>query len=107
VGLVPYGLNEFNRGSFPLKALEYLAAGRPVVATPLPALRWLDTDLIALHEAPHAFAAAVLRAATVAREPALMDRRRALAARHSWTERAARMAELLELPGHAVAREAA
>jgi teichuronic acid biosynthesis glycosyltransferase TuaH len=107
VGLVPYGLTEFNRRSFPLKALEYLAAGRPVVATPLPALRWLDTDLVALHEAPEAFAAAVVGATAVARDPALMERRRAVAARHSWAVRAERMAELLGLPGHAVQQEAA
>src|SRR5699024_307712 len=30
VGLVPYGASAFNEGSFPLKTLEYLAAGRPV-----------------------------------------------------------------------------
>ena len=29
--------------AFPLKTLEYLAAGRPTVATDLPAIRWLDT----------------------------------------------------------------
>jgi teichuronic acid biosynthesis glycosyltransferase TuaH len=107
VGLVPYALTEFNRGSFPLKALEYLAAGRPVVATPLPALRWLDTDLIALHETPQAFAAAAMHAAPHARDPVRVERRRALAARHSWSERADRMAELLELPGHAAELEAA
>jgi teichuronic acid biosynthesis glycosyltransferase TuaH len=107
VGLVPYALTEFNLGSFPLKALEYLAAGRPVVATPLPALSWLDTDLVALHEQPNAFAAAVLRATVLQRDRVLVERRRALAARHSWGERAARLAELIELPGHAAEREAA
>jgi len=33
VGVVPYRDSAFNRGSFPLKTLEYLAAGRGVVAT--------------------------------------------------------------------------
>src|SRR5208283_3159702 len=42
VGLVPYVDSAFNRGSFPLKTLEYLAAGIPVVATDLPAIRWLN-----------------------------------------------------------------
>jgi glycosyltransferase involved in cell wall biosynthesis len=107
VGLVPYAMSEFNRGSFPLKALEYLAAGRPVVATPLPALRWLDTDLVELHETPYAFATATRQAAVHARDPVRVERRRALAARHSWSERAERMAQLLELPGHAAELEAA
>jgi teichuronic acid biosynthesis glycosyltransferase TuaH len=46
VGPVPYTPSWFNRGSFPLKVLEYLDAGRPVAATDLPALRALGTDLI-------------------------------------------------------------
>ena len=32
VGVTPYTDTAFNRGSFPLKTLEYLAAGRGVVA---------------------------------------------------------------------------
>ncbi|WP_448631433.1 glycosyltransferase [Cellulomonas soli] len=39
VGLTPYADTAFNRASFPLKTLEYLAAGRPVVTTGLPAAR--------------------------------------------------------------------
>lgn len=38
VGLVPYRTDPFNVASSPLKVYEYLAAGRPVVSTPLPAL---------------------------------------------------------------------
>ena len=48
VGIVPYRDSQFNRGSFPLKTLEYLAAGRAVVSTDLPAIRWLATDLICI-----------------------------------------------------------
>jgi teichuronic acid biosynthesis glycosyltransferase TuaH len=95
VGLVPYGETEFNRWSFPLKTLEYLAAGRPVVATPLPAIRWLDTDLIALAQTPEEFAASVAGELPRSRDPELVRRRRAFAAQHSWGDRAARMASLL------------
>lgn len=35
-GLVPFALNDLTVNSNPLKALEYLAAGLPVVSTPLP-----------------------------------------------------------------------
>ena len=48
VGLTPYVDNAFNRSSFPLKTLEYLAAGLPVVSSDLPAVRWLDTDFMGL-----------------------------------------------------------
>jgi teichuronic acid biosynthesis glycosyltransferase TuaH len=45
VGITPYQDTEFNRASFPLKTLEYLAAGIPAVSANLPAARWLRDDL--------------------------------------------------------------
>jgi glycosyltransferase involved in cell wall biosynthesis len=98
VGVVPYGPTEFNRWSFPLKTLEYLAAGRPVVATSLPAVRWLDTDLVTLADTPADFAASVVRDAALPRDADLLARRRAFALRHSWGERAARFARLIDVP---------
>ena len=89
VGLVPYRDSPFNRGSFPLKTLEYLAAGRGVVATDLPAIRWLNTDLISVAVAPAAFADLVADLAAEPRTPALLARRRAFAVEHSWAQRAA------------------
>jgi glycosyltransferase involved in cell wall biosynthesis len=38
VGLIPYARNELTESIFPMKVYEYLAAGLPVIATPLPAL---------------------------------------------------------------------
>jgi teichuronic acid biosynthesis glycosyltransferase TuaH len=45
VGLTPYADTPFNQASFPLKTLEYLSAGLPVVSTDLPGARWLRDDL--------------------------------------------------------------
>jgi teichuronic acid biosynthesis glycosyltransferase TuaH len=98
VGLVPYGPTEFNRWSFPMKTLEYLAAGRPVVATSLPAIRWLNTDLVTLADTPGEFAASVSRQAPLARQPELVARRRAFAGTHSWAHRADQLKRLLEQP---------
>jgi teichuronic acid biosynthesis glycosyltransferase TuaH len=88
VGLVPYRNSPFNRGSFPLKTLEYLAAGRAVVATDLPAIRWLNSDLISVADTPRAFADLVARLAREPRTQALMARRRAFVVEHSWVRRA-------------------
>lgn len=46
VGVTPYRDTPFNRASFPLKTLEYLGAGLPVVSADLPTARWLREDLI-------------------------------------------------------------
>lgn len=98
VGLVPYGPTEFNRWSFPMKTLEYLAAGRPVVSTSLPAIRWLDTDLVTLADTPAEFASSVAQQAPLARQPELVARRRAFASTHSWADRADRLVRLLDQP---------
>jgi glycosyltransferase involved in cell wall biosynthesis len=37
-GLIPYARNALTESIFPMKVYEYLAAGLPVIATPLPAL---------------------------------------------------------------------
>jgi glycosyltransferase involved in cell wall biosynthesis len=94
VGIVPYRDSRFNRGSFPLKTLEYLAAGRAVVATDLPAIRWLATDLICIAE-PASFADQVDRLLALPRTEAMLARRQAFAARHCWAHRAADVHEAL------------
>jgi len=43
VGITPYSQSDFNRASFPLKTLEYLAAGLPAVVTDLPAAQSLSS----------------------------------------------------------------
>jgi len=43
VCIVPHCLNRYAQTNFPFKILEYLAAGRPIVATDLPALRGMGS----------------------------------------------------------------
>jgi teichuronic acid biosynthesis glycosyltransferase TuaH len=83
VGLLPYRDTAFNRASFPLKLLEYLAAGRPVVATDLPAVRTLGPE-VRIGRDPHEFASEVERALAEPGNAAAMAARRALAASRSW-----------------------
>lgn len=97
VGVVPYTDSEFNRGSFPLKTLEYLGSGKPVVATELPAIRWLDTDLISVASEPAAFAAAVA-AALADNDPQRAERCRTFASAHSWARRAEAFADAMGVP---------
>lgn len=87
VGLSPYTIDEFNRASFPLKTLEYLAAGLPTVSTPLEAVDWLATDLVDVATSPADFAHLVRGWADGERDPE-PERRRAFAARHTWAARA-------------------
>jgi len=98
VGLTPYRVTAFNRASFPLKTLEYLANGLAVVSTDLPSVRWLNTDLITVGTDPQHFAEHVRRLVS---DPARgasaeFERRRRIdfAAAHSWDVRAGRLLDL-------------
>lgn len=97
VGLVPYADTTFNRGSFPLKTLEYLAAGRPVVATALPSIEWLATEHVLVARSPQGYADAVDRALSGDMSSAAVEDRRAFARAHAWEVRARDLAIALGL----------
>ena len=99
VGLLPYHLDEFNRGSFPLKTLEYLVAGLPVVSTPLPASKWLGSPDVVIAGDATAFADAAERLAGQPRNPADVRRRHRFALQHSWDARADQLLRLLSQTG--------
>ncbi len=123
IGITPYRDTPFNRASFPLKTLEYLGVGLPVVSADLPAARWLRADLargqyaaaadqiLALARHAGEFADAVRRIAPwgpcttqAGRSPAgrghdqvLVGQRLAFAARHTWSCRAEAFASVIGL----------
>lgn len=97
VGLLPYNHSAFNRGSFPLKTLEYLAAGLPVVATDLPATRWLNCPDVRIADDPGPFAAAVQELLAEPDIPGAAARRSEFASNHTWATRAAEFAHALNL----------
>lgn len=98
VGLTPYTDSAFNRSSFPLKTLEYLAAGRAAVVTDLPSARSLPEDLVVRCSGADSFARATVAALEAPPDADLSRRRREFAQTQSWSARAVDFARLLELP---------
>ena len=100
VGLTPYADSEFNRASFPLKTLEYLAAGLPVVSTDLPASRWLGTEQMTIAADAAEFVAATQERLRAVRDGldtrADAEARIAFAASHGWDRRAAQIIALAQ-----------
>jgi glycosyltransferase involved in cell wall biosynthesis len=93
VGLIPYAANRYTESCFPLKLYEYLAAGKPVVASGLPELAGMGPD-VALASDSSGFADAIV-AALALRSDEDRRRRMALAARNTWETRTERLLELV------------
>ncbi len=83
-GLIPYRRNTLTESIFPMKVYEYLAAGLPVVATPLPAL----ADVADVLTAPDAQGFAELLDEALAEDsPERRAERSRAAESHSWDRR--------------------
>ena len=70
VGLTPYVDSMFNARSYPLKTLEYLAAGIPVVTSDVAPLNGLDRAFVSAETGPHQFCARVAKVAVSPRDRA-------------------------------------
>lgn len=85
VALIPYRRNAFTDTLVPVKLVEYLAAGRPVVSTPIRAAAGF-ADVVAFAEGAEAFAEAV-RAAARDDSPEARRRRVERVRPYSWERR--------------------
>jgi glycosyltransferase involved in cell wall biosynthesis len=99
VCIVPYRRSEFTRTVVPVKINEYLAAGKPVVSTDLPAVlefaRAHPDCVVTAPPEPAAFLAAIERALRLPPTAEAALRRRAVAAESDWSLRIERMTSLI------------
>ncbi len=93
VGVIPYRWTAYTKSCFPLKLYEYLAAGKPVVATGLPELRGMEPDVVVV-DGVQPFVEAVALALERSSEED-RARRRAIAEANTWDARAARLLALV------------
>jgi glycosyltransferase involved in cell wall biosynthesis len=94
VCLMPYRRDDFTDTLFPIKLVEYLAAGRPVVSTGIAAASEFG-DEVRVADDPARFAEAIERAAA-ADSPGARSARTELAAPYSWDARIDQMEAAIE-----------
>lgn len=94
--LIPYDINELTASIFPMKVYEYLAAGLPVVTTPLPSLAGVE-GIVTAADADATVAA--LEGLLEADGPEPRAARSRLAESHSWENRLDEIAKALGAHG--------
>ena len=94
---VPYRLNNFTRASSPVKAIEYLGAGAPVLSTEIPSLLAFGDAIIWVREGDGTSYAEALDAITKQGSSGdAVERRRSSVQDQTWDCKAQRFCELLE-----------
>lgn len=92
VCLMPYRQVETSTYMNPVKLREYLAAGKPIVSTPLPEVVQFD-GLVEIAADGDEFVAKIARC--LSEDPSLPQRRMASVRHQTWTSRAAELATML------------
>jgi glycosyltransferase involved in cell wall biosynthesis len=97
VCLMPFAINESTEFISPTKTLEYMAAGKPIVSTPIHDVRAMFGDIVAIAAEPASFVAACRAALAesdgerAAREKRMRER----VGEHSWDAAAAKIRHAL------------
>jgi glycosyltransferase involved in cell wall biosynthesis len=98
VCIVPYINSHFTATVVPTKINEYLAAGKPVVSTELPAVREFNAqhDVLQTSAEPKEFLRAIERALQSGTDEAAIARGRAVAELGNWDSRLEAMSQFIE-----------
>ncbi|HHB91260.1 MAG TPA: glycosyltransferase family 1 protein, partial [Anaerolineae bacterium] len=94
VSLMPYAHNLWTENINPLKLYEYLATGRPIVSTDIPAVRDFR-DVIRIADNREAFLQAVEEALIHDRAEDA-QRRQAIARQHTWDQRVETLSSIIQ-----------
>lgn len=95
VGLIPYAINDYTRGVFPMKVYEYLASGLSIASTALPSLE--EQSLRSIVVAEPAKFGEVTRNLMSTLNNARISENILIAQDHSWTSRIRQASELIKM----------
>ena len=92
---IPFQLNDLTRATNPVKAYEYLCSGRPVVSVALPELGSFEGQVLQARSHEQ-FLTHLDRCLSESPGGSASAKRKAFAARHTWSDRVEAFAEALE-----------
>lgn len=95
IGIIPFKINDLIRATNPIKLYEYLAAGKPVVATPMQeVMRYEAKGIVSTARDPEVFSASLREMEALSGDPSARRQRLKIAEENSWE---ARFKNLLEV----------
>lgn len=94
VGIIPFKVNALTISVNPLKLMEYLSIGFPVISTPLPEVMKYR-EYVSIASDPETFVKAV-KSSLEEDNPQLREARRFLARSHSWKEKSLQLKTWIE-----------
>lgn len=97
VALIPFVINDITRATSPLKLYEYLAAGKPIITTPMPECE--SFSVVGVVSDAKAMSEALDRGKARGADEAYRARCRELARGHSWTHRVQTVVDAFEQKG--------
>jgi len=95
VCLIAYALNDYTHHVFPLKLYDYMAAGKPIVATDMEELRPIEGEHLRIGRTREAFVAAI-ESAMACDSPERAASRVRAAALESWDHRVEEISNVIE-----------
>ena len=96
VCIIPFKCLPITKFTNPVKAYEYLAAGRPIVATPMEELDQF-APLVAQAATPEKFSIELRNAVSLSKDPTDYENRRLQVAAHTWQQRADAILNVMNL----------
>jgi glycosyltransferase involved in cell wall biosynthesis len=96
VALIPFAMNDATRYLSPTKTLEYMAAHKPIVSTPIPDVVELYGNVVRVGATPAEFIAHVEQALTDKNAQHRLIQERNLLQQHTWDAIAQKMAAIVE-----------
>jgi glycosyltransferase involved in cell wall biosynthesis len=94
--ILPYRINGVMETVFPLKFFEFLATGKPVVSTPVPALKEF-AEVVPMASSPEAFLKAIGESIGAKNSEEMQEKRMALARTNTWQHRLEEMSHYVDL----------
>jgi len=92
--IIPFKLNDLTASANPVKLYEYLAAGKPVVSTPIPEVL-VYKDVVRIAKGPEEFIRALEKAISE-NSPEDVQERLRVARENSWEVRIEQMESIIE-----------